>query len=1019
MANQPTPEQLERLVKLYQQIDRLSEQNARSMADIAKNAGNVNKEVSRLEKEATSVTNSFSSMASSLKDSLQEFTKINVVANSAKKSFSSLQSISSQMLSDQSGYSRLTEKELVKLKQKAALEATNLARSISSRKLTKDQEKEASDVLDQTNELVKAIEERLKLEKEINKAVGVTGNALKALSKIPGLESLKTEEAAADMREFAEELKERGEDITSASVRLKIAGKGLSTAFGGLKDTLTDPVMLLGTLVKLGFKADQQVTELGKSLGVSKSEAGGMRSEMASFARSTGDSFINTDRLLKAQTELSQELGIAVQFSNEELATFAKLTELTGLTAQEAGKLTLASKLTSQTSEQFANNIRVGAFEAMQATKTHFSTKEVLQDVSKLSAGILMKFQGNPKAIGQAVVEAKKLGSSLDQINKIGDSLLNWESSVENELKAELMTGKQLNMERARAAALSGDQLALTREISSQVGTAADYSKMNVLAQQSLAEAFGLSRDEMSEMLMKQEAVAKYGDKAAQLNKDQLEDMKRQGLTADEYLAKQEQQRAAQDKFADAIVKLQTIFANLVDGPIGKLLDGLATMAGWITTILGKWYIFYPLVGIVALSYVPKILSGFVGILGSVKDLGKGIMKAFSMDGIKGWFDKVKGGFKGIGADKVKSPAVETPTPEAGGKKGGGLANMFKGVNTTDLIKGAVALLIVSAALFVAAKAFQEFASVKWEDVALGTGALIGMSIAVRILGKGNKEMIQGAIAVAILGAALIPFAYAMSLIADLDIKNVLAAAAGLLIFGAAVFGLGALMMTGVGALLFGAGILALIALGGAMIILGIGLKAVSEGGKGIAQLFNDLSQLDADKLDKIAPALKSIGEAVLYLGAGGVMSAIGKLLGGDSPSKMIQDIAASADGITQAASGLQLMAVALQQVSSALATIDTSKLEALSEFSDKQSGGIIGRAVSGITDFITAPIKAVGEAMGGEAKTAGGTDLTPIIAAINEVKTSVDKLYNKNTTINMDGSKVGTTLTQGSYKFA
>ena len=50
-----------------------------------------------------------------------------------------------------------------------------------------------------------------------------------------------------------------------------------------------------------------------------------------------------------------------------------------------------------------------------------------------------------------------------------------------------------------------------------------------------------------------------------------------------------------------------------------------------------------------------------------------------------------------------------------------------------------------------------------------------------------------------------------------------------------------------------------------------------------------------------------------------------------------------------------------------------------------------------------------------------GGTsiDLTPMIAAINEVRAAVDRLYNKDTSINMDGKKVGSTLVQGSYKAA
>ena len=45
--------------------------------------------------------------------------------------------------------------------------------------------------------------------------------------------------------------------------------------------------------------------------------------------------------------------------------------------------------------------------------------------------------------------------------------------------------------------------------------------------------------------------------------------------------------------------------------------------------------------------------------------------------------------------------------------------------------------------------------------------------------------------------------------------------------------------------------------------------------------------------------------------------------------------------------------------------------------------------------------------------------DLTPMIAAINEVRSAVDRLYSKDTSVNMDGKKVGSTLTQGSYKVA
>jgi hypothetical protein len=185
----------------------------------------------------------------------------------------------------------------------------------------------------------------------------------------------------------------------------------------------------------------------------------------------------------------------------------------------------------------------------------------------------------------------------------------------------------------------------------------------------------------------------------------------------------------------------------------------------------------------------------------------------------------------------------------------------------------------------------------------------------------------------------------------------------------------------------------------------------MSKGLPALSQLFTSLTNLDTDKLSKVAPALLSIGKGILALGTGSVLTSIGNLLGG-GPVEMLQGIANTGDGIQKVATSLQSMAIALAGVSVALASIDVSKLEALDEFSSNQ-------ASNGIESSITSPIKAIGESAGGNKTINPSIDLTPMRTAINEVRDAVNKLYNKDTSINMDGKKVGTTLVQGSYKVA
>jgi hypothetical protein len=397
---------------------------------------------------------------------------------------------------------------------------------------------------------------------------------------------------------------------------LKLANKTLSAKkAAGALDSLAEAsglkrlmsafalTSVLKMMIDGFFKLDQQATQMARSLGISKDSAMAMRQEMQAYANASGDAFVTGERLAKAQEGLTEQLGIAVDFGNKERETFARLTEITGLSAQEAGKLAQNSAAMGMGTREYVSNLRVAAMEASRANKIHISDKELLSTVSKLSAGILVKFQGNPKALAEAVIQSKKLGLSLEQVDKTGESLLNWESSIQNELEAELITGRKLNLEKARAAALTGDQATLMQEVANQAGSLEDFQHMNVLAQESLAKAFGMSREEMSEMLMKQEAVNKYGDAANKLNAEQLQYMKDHNMSADEMLEKVENQRSLQEQFNDLMTKFQETLAGIAAGPLGTIL-------GMFASLLSNAWAMYTVVGLIAAVYGGQMLAG-------------------------------------------------------------------------------------------------------------------------------------------------------------------------------------------------------------------------------------------------------------------------------------------------------------------------------------------------------------------------------------------------------------------------
>ena len=510
----------------------------------------------------------------------------------------------------------------------------------------------------------KAQEKQLAKIEEVNKATGVTGSLLKGLSKIPGLDQVFKVE---DLEDVKKEILESGKEAN----KLDIAGKLVSKSFGNLKTALKDPAVVLAAIGKTLLNNSQLTNQFQQELGASYGSALAMRNELNNAAGASGDLFINSEKLQKSFFGLAENTGVFFDLSSKSAETFTNLTERIGLAGAEAGNLTMLLRLQGKDTETTMSNLVGTASAALATSKSTASVKQILGDVASSSKGLQASFAANPGALAKAAVAARELGASLKDIEGVQKSLLDFEGSISAELEAELLTGKQLNLEKARTAALNNDLEGVSRELSKQGVDLASFSGMNAIQQEKMAAAMGLSRDAMGDMLLKQQTQNMTADEVRKKFGDQ---------TYEQFKA-----LSAQDKFNAGVAKLKDLFGSVMTAltPIVDLVAMLIQPIAFVAKLLGK---------------LNELTGGFsnalIGVAITAKALGMRFGAMFNPKTYAGFFsgllNKVKGlSFSGIG-DKLKGALA--PGSTDGFFKG--LKDKFKGLSSPlktlgDKLKGA------------------------------------------------------------------------------------------------------------------------------------------------------------------------------------------------------------------------------------------------------------------------------------------------------------------------------------------
>jgi len=329
------------------------------------------------------------------------------------------------------------------------------------------------------------------------------------------------------------------------------ASQGGSAFKAGAKELASLGLKGLGALgigfaVKGVIDLDERTTSLARNLNLSKQEAKNLDDEFKTLSFSLGKGSFSAKELEQYTVGFAQSMGAVGKLAPELTEEIALQQKFLGLSADESAKFAKFTLATGQDAKKLGNDIRGRVVLSNALNKTAIDYKAITKDVANASASVKISTAGTGKNLAQAAIEAKKLGLSLGQVDKIADSLLNFESSIAAEMEAELLTGQELNLEDARRLALNNDLAGLSQELTKQNITQEKFGKMNRIQQEAIAKSLGMSREEMSEMLLEQKALSAFGasnakdlDTAVKKEYEQVKLLEKQGKFAEAEVVRQ------------------------------------------------------------------------------------------------------------------------------------------------------------------------------------------------------------------------------------------------------------------------------------------------------------------------------------------------------------------------------------------------------------------------------------------------------------------------------------------------
>ena len=285
-----------------------------------------------------------------------------------------------------------------------------------------------------------------------------------------------------------------------------------------------NPAIAIGAalvfVLTLLSKINKALAETRTSLGVSAVEAAKIRLRVEATGKALQVLGLEADDAKTAFDAIRQTFGGIDQASSKFVFNLARAQLVTGATTEQiADLLAIQESVTSASRETLLAQLStVSAAIRLEGV----APDAVFRQLAENAEAVALSINDGGDNLIRAAIQARKLGVEFRTVTGIADKLLDFESSIESQLQASVLLGREINLDRARQLALNNDLAGALEEVVTQVGGEAEFNELNRIQRQALADSVGVSVQELSRLVRDNANAGATGVAQAAMTQEQV-----------------------------------------------------------------------------------------------------------------------------------------------------------------------------------------------------------------------------------------------------------------------------------------------------------------------------------------------------------------------------------------------------------------------------------------------------------------------------------------------------------------